>query len=498
MTIRYKQTLSLLILFLAATFCPSFAADLKLGSLFQEHMVLQRDVPIKVWGVAKPNAHISVKLNNVQVEVSADAQGEWMATLDEHPAGGPYRFVVESGSELIAFSDVMVGEVWICSGQSNMFMAYGGIPEIKALEKDAKNIRSFTVENVVAFEEQNTVGGAWDLVPPPSAVAFAFAYHLQKDVDVTVGIIKTAWGSSSLEGWMPRDMTEQLPHFKARMEAFDADTATHRRIRDILAIEGKRPRKDDIFLRTQVNVLYNAMMKGLAPYACRGLVWYQGEANGGTLENMLQYGVSLPLWVQRLRQEWQRDDLEFLAVMLPGYGCKIKNDADVEHPAVQSWAWMRESQCKVLELPHTDVVCTIDLGMQKNIHPKDKLPIGKRLSLLAQKHTLGKDIQAQGPVFAKAKVKKKSIRVTFDEAEGLSTTDGKAPTAFWLSQDAKAWYPADAKICKRKVLLSSTELARPLYVRYAFAAMPKVNLVNAAGLPARPFRTDSNNEALKK
>ena len=482
------QVISLLLFFISVSFCAN--AELKLGSPFQEHMVLQRDMSINVWGTAEAGEKITITLENDEVETTTDANGRWKAVLPERKAGGPYAFTVKSGDENITFTDVMVGEVWICSGQSNMFMGYGGIPEIKALEKTAENIRSFTVDNVVAFEEQDHVGGSWQIAPPPSAVAFAFAYSLQKDIDVPVGIIKTAWGSSSLEGWMPRDMTEQLPHFKEIMDEFDADADKHAKIDSILALEGKRPRNADIYIRRQPNIIYNAMMKGLAPYSCRGIVWYQGEANGGTMEKMLQYGKSLPLWVQRMRREWGRGDLEFLAVMLPGWGYNLKNDADVEDPTVLSWAWLRESQCKVLELPHTDIVTTIDLGLRKNIHPKDKLPVGQRLALLAEKKTLGIEVQAQGPIFAKAKAKKGKIIVSFDEAEGLKTTNGETPSAFWLSTDAKQWYKADAEIVNNKVVLKTQELNHPKYVRYAFAAMPQVNLVNEVGLPARPFRTD--------
>ncbi|WP_430931145.1 sialate O-acetylesterase [Saccharicrinis sp. 156] len=467
---------------------------LKLGSLFKEHMVLQREMPVKVWGEAIPHSHVIVILNGDSASVKVNMDGTWETTLPKQKAGGPYTFKIKSGSETIQFNDVLIGEVWVCSGQSNMFMGYHQIPEIKALDSILNNIRTFKVENTVAFKEQKYVGGKWEIKNPPSAVAFTFAYFLQKSIHMPVGIILTSWGSSSIEGWMPRDMTEKLPHFKNIMKKFDADGNKKVRIDSILSISGARNRKDDIFLRTQPNIIYNAMMKPLAPYACRGLVWYQGEANSNGMNNMIQYGTTLPMWVERIRHEWQKDDLQFMAVMLPGFGSKLhkksKSDEILESPTAPSWAWIRESQCQVLTLPHTAVATTIDLGDKNNIHPSDKLPIGQRLALLAQKNTFNKSIMAEGPILKKTLVKKNRIVIHYTNAKGLKTTDGEDPSAFWLSDDTNTWYRASAKIKGKTVVLTCDKISKPLYVRYAFAAMPKVNLINDTNLPARPFRTD--------
>ena len=195
-------------------------------------------------------------------------------------------------------------------------------------------------------------------------------------------------------------MTAKLPHFQKQMQEFDADEEKLARIQSIL--NGPKPwgRKNDIFLRKQSNIIYNAMMHPLAPMACRGIVWYQGEANAKPGAPMLQYGKTLPAWVQRYRELWGRDDLHFMVVMLPGFAKGLKGER-AARPDQQSWAWMRESQLKVLDLPHTSVANTIDLGQPTNIHPKDKLPIGKRLALLAAHNTLSQDILASGPVMSR-------------------------------------------------------------------------------------------------
>ncbi len=484
-----------LVLLISALFVPgSGAQKLRLASPFTEHMVLQRDRPINIWGEAEAYQQLKVKLGEDSLSVVADANGYWQAVLSPMPAGGPFEFSVQCVDQEIRMRDVLVGEVWICSGQSNMQMGYQQIPDIKALEPLACNIRTFKVQQSVAFKEQKYLEGTWETKNPPSAVAFAFAYHLQEFLDVPVGIMLTSWGSSSIEGWMPRDMTEKLPHFKRLMNDFDSDMAKHTRIDSILSKKGKRTTKDDIYLRTQPNILYNAMLHPLAPYSCRGIVWYQGEANSKTIEGMQQYGTTLPLWIERIRTEWKNNQLEVMAVMLPGFENplirKNKQPDKLELPDLPSWAWMREAQCQALDLGGTHIITTIDLGETRNIHPKDKLPIGQRLALVAQQKPGKKKQEAQGPIINRVTIKNNKLVLHFDNAKGLQTIDGTDPKAFWLADQSGDWYKANSKIKGGKVELGCHQLERPLYVRYAFSAMPEVNLINGAGLPARPFRTD--------
>jgi sialate O-acetylesterase len=482
-------------------------ASLKLASLFTDHMVLQRDMPVPVWGTADPGSTLTVEFAGQKKTATADDTGKWEVTLDPLQASFEARtmtIVSSIGNQKSELKNVAVGDVWICSGQSNMKMTVKAVPAIEALEPKAKNIRSFTVKRTVAFEKQDTCEGEWRVERPDSAVAFSFAYYLQEAADVPVGIILAAWGSSSLEAWMPRDLTASIPYFKTMMDEFDADTATRERIQAIL--DGPQPwsGKEDVYLRRQSNILYNAMLHPLIPYACRGMVWYQGERNTQTLlsltgkqwyENhsgMLKYSDALQQWINYLRAEWQRDDFYLLSVMLPGFGKVLETGPQEgpEHPAAHSWAWMRESQLKALALPHVGVANTIDLGDLKNIHPIDKLPLGRRLALLAERDTLGMEIEAQGPILKTAHVRGKTVVVSFDHADGLKTTDGEAPKGFWLSDASGKWVPAVAAIEGKNIVLTSTELDAPQFVRYAFAGKPAVNLINGAGLPAYPFRTD--------
>lgn len=481
-------------------------ADLTVASPFTDNAVLQRDMAVPVWGTADAGSTVTVKFNKQTKSSVANAEGRWSVQLDAMLADAkPQRLKVSDTKSTISFGNVLVGEVWICSGQSNMAFVVNKSPEVKQLIPKAKNIRCFTVKKSVALTEQDRLEGKWVEKHPDSAVAFSFAYFLEQAGDVPVGIILTCWGSSSIEAWMPRDMVETVPHFKTMMEEFDADTENLAAINAIL--DGPRPwgQKNDIFLRRQTNILYNAMIHPLIPYACRGLVWYQGERNTQSMfgmqktpwyhrhSGMLKYGHTLKAWIQRYRKAWRADEMQFMIVMLPGYFKPIRTGPKkgAEHPETHSWSWMRESQLKALELPHTSVVNTIDLGDIKNIHPKDKLPIGQRLALLAERDTLEQDVEADGPMMERVAQQGKQLTVHFDHAKGLKTKDGTAPRAFWLADDSAQWVKADAKLKGQTVLLSSPKLKKPLYVRYAFAGKPDVNLVNEAGLPAFPFRTDS-------
>lgn len=487
---------------------PSNSQDLMPANLFCNHMVLQQGQAVPVWGTAAPHEKITVAFAGQQKTTKSDARGKWTITLDAMQASKNGREMTIIGKDEHIISDVLVGEVWICSGQSNMQFKVGEVPEIKGLIPFAKNIRSFEVKRTVSLIESEDVMGRWSTDNPSSAVAFSFAYFLENLSDVPVGIIHASWGSSSIEAWMPRDMTTKLPHFKKIMQVFDEDSETRNRIQEILDKPDGWSRKDDIFLRRQPNILYNAMMKPLAPYAVKGLVWYQGERNTRYLSGvpeitkdiwfhrvagMKEYGGILREWIGRYRQEWKNDAMEFMVVMLPGYGkgTFLNPDINPEDPTVSSWAWMRESQMKILELQHTAVANTIDLGDIKNIHPKDKLPIGQRLALLAAKNTLGMDILAKGPRMKKVIVHDNSIEVHFSNADGLKTTNGAKPSGFWLSDESGRWVRAITEIMGSKVLLNSPEMEHPKYVRYAFAGKPKVNLVNKNELPAYPFRTDN-------
>lgn len=493
---RYVALIGLLLGMTGAGYAETAKATapaIKLGSLIGDHAVLQREMPVPVWGWNKPDAQVTVEFGGQKKTATADKDGKWMVNLDPLKANAvPQEMTInDSAGNKLVLKDLLVGEVWICSGQSNMqygwgkesqpMYNWGGVPELAALVKDARTrpIRSFNVPTNVSLTPSENCEGKWATDVSGSAVAFGFSYFLQKKLDIPVAVIVTCWGSSSIEGWMPRDMAAQLPHFKAIMDAFDANTNVQGRVR---AAMEKGIQHGNVFVRQQPNLLYNAMLHPVIPYACRGMVWYQGEANAG---KYAEYALSFPLWVERLRKEWGRDDFHLLAVMLPGYGDKF-------------WPWFREVQLGILKVPHTSVANTIDLGDEKNIHPADKAPICERLALLARRDVYGEGIEAQGPLFKSAAMKGNRVVIEFDHADGLKTTDGTAPKGFQLAGSDQNWHSATASIKGSTVELEAESLAAPTVVRYAFDGKPAVNLVNGANLPAYPFRTDDMPPGAKK
>lgn len=458
---------------------------LQVNSMFGDHAVLQRELPVPVWGKSQPGTKVTIEFSGQKKTAAAGQDGKWMVKLDPLPASAmPQEMVISDGAgNKVTLTDILVGEVWICSGQSNMqygsgqspqsVFSWGNVSALAELMPDArtKPLRSYTVPMDVSLTENDSCAGTWSQDPSGSAVAFGFSYYLYQKLQVPVGVVVSCWGSAFIEGFMPRDLTTQLPHFKKMMDDFDSNTDTLNRIR---ASAGRCRPHGNVFERQQPNVLYNAMLHPVIPYAVRGMVWYQGEANAA---KPVEYAESLPLWIKRLRAGWGNDKFHFLVVMLPGF-----SDGN--------WPRFREVQLGILDTPHTSVANTIDLGDARDIHPSDKAPIGERLALLARRDVYGERIEAQGPVYRDSSVTGNRMVIEFVHADGLKTKDGAAPTGFELAGTDKVWKPATASIKGSTVELEADGLASPVFVRYAFAPKPAVNLVNGAGLPAYPFRKD--------
>lgn len=478
------------------------------STLFNNEMVLQRNMPVPVWGKAKAGDKVTVSFAGQEKSAKAGKDGKWMVKLAPMKASSEGRkMTISTKEETLTFSGVMVGEVWLCSGQSNMQFQIQKVAELAKLKDEPsvkKNLRVFQVTPDIALEPKENGQGEWALPSiKNSAVAFGFGYYLQKKLNIPVGVVVACLGSSHIESWMPIEMTEQLPHFKQIMEEFNEKDRS--RVENIINeskdLDPRASRKvmfskeNNVFLRTRPNILYNAMMAPLVPYAIKGVVWYQGESNTKRYKTQEDYAKSLPLWVKKLRSLWSKDDLHFLAVQLPGFGkmSKIHKEKGIEHPNTFCWARFREIQSQVLKLPYTGVSNSIDLGEVKNIHPSDKEPICKRLSLIAMRDVYNsKASLGQGPSFSKYEVKKDKVIIEFDYADGLKTKDGEAPKGFWLSGgENQEWHQATATIKGNKVIVSSDKVKKPVACRYAFSAKPTVNLVNKEDLPAYPFRTDN-------
>ncbi len=473
---------------------------LKFGSPFQDGMVLQRGKPIKVWGTADSNNEVSISINGTTAVGISGVDGSWMIELPSMLAGGPYELEAVGNGETNTLMDVLVGDVWITFGQSNMVRPLSEMTNKQTYIDDIatnRMIRCLQIAQDAALSPQESGSMIWlDNSNPGSwgSVAAVFAHQMHEASGVPTAVIWAAWGSSSIEGWMPVQMTNDFPHFDTMMDHYQSigeyiagDIISSRlpagystNLEGITAMVNGTETWDDIFIRTRPNIIYNQRIHPLLNFGISGFVWYQGEANAGTAENVAQYGFSLPGFVKEYRQLFGQGDLPFLGVQLPSY-----NSAH--------WAWFRESQSRIAALSNAYVAVTLDTGLVTDIHPYDKEPIGQRLALLGRKYVLGENIEAHGPTFESMSVSGDDVTIHFSHASGLSTDDALDPAEFELAGSDEIWHDATSSLISGvNVIIHSSSVLTPIAVRYAWSPAPvnEVNLINSVGLPAAPFRTD--------
>jgi len=504
---RAPRFLSILLAVLAG--CSSlFAAGFRLAAPISDHMVLQREKPVAVWGWADAGESVSVAFASQSKTATADADGKWMLQLDALKASAESRTLIVSGKDghKLEVKDVLVGEVWLGSGQSNMAMNVQSSNNFDAEKASAQYplIRHYQETSTHAEQPQAEGKGSWKACTPDnvggfSAVLYFFGREIHKEVGVPVGLVNTSVGGTPIESWVSAEAQSSNPETKAiydmQMKAyrgFDATKSTALYEKQLAAwkiaaakaksAKSDLPRKpvDPIAWRNFKGGpagLFNGKVANLVPYTLRGMLWYQGEGNAG---NPGIYEQQLSQLVTSWRTLWQ-DEVPFAWVQLPNY-----RDSDSE-----SWPRIRESMMKVLALPKTGMAITLDIGDPKDIHPKNKQDVGKRLSFWALESIYGLKVAAtSGPLPVGNKVEGSSVRVSLKHAAGLKTRDGSAARGFRIAGADKVWKPAAARIEGTEVVVSSPEVASPVAVRYAWAENPDCNLVNGADLPATSFRTD--------
>ena len=486
-----------------------FAAGFRLAAPISDHMVLQREKPVAVWGWADAGETVTVAFAGQSKSATADADGKWTLKLDALKASAEPRSLTVTGKDghKLEVKDVLVGEVWLGSGQSNMAMTVQSSNRFEA-EKAAANfplIRHYQESSTHADKPQAEGKGAWSACTPDnvgrfSAVLYFFGREIHREVGVPVGLINTSVGGTPIESWVSAETQSSEPATKANFDAqlksylaFDEQKASASYQKQLAAwkaaaakakTEGKpfatpAPR-DPVAMRKFKGGpagLFNGKVANLAPYTLRGMLWYQGEGNAG---NAALYDKQLAQLVTSWRTLWA-DEVPFAWVQLPNY-----RDSDSE-----SWPRIRESMMKVLALPKTGMAITLDIGDPKDIHPKNKQDVGLRLSYWALATVYDRKVPAiSGPLPAGNKVDGASIRVSLKHADGLKTRDGAAVRGFRIAGADKVWKNATARLEGTEVVVSSPEVANPVAVRYAWAENPDCNLVNGAGLPATSFRTD--------
>lgn len=491
-------------------------AEVRLPKFFSSHMVLQQNAPIIIWGWANPNETVQVSIGDRQTAAQANERGEWKATLPAMAAGGPYKIIV-TGSSTVECDDVLVGEVWLCSGQSNMEMGIGRAQNSKEeiAEANHPNIRLLLVAHHWAATPQDDIEGTWKVCTPEniaqggwegfSAVAYFFGRNLESELHVPIGLIDSTWGGTRIESWTPPQGFADIPALaKQYHEVQLADPATDAhvdRLKDFLtqmenwvqtarqAMENHVPAPDMPAFPSELRpphdvqnptALYNGMIYPLRGFGIRGAIWYQGESNMGEGQLYLQRMKAL---VAGWRDVWHQGEFPFDFVQIApyNYGGLASDEAEL---------WEAQADA-AQQIPNAGMAVINDIGNLKDIHPTNKQEVGRRLALIALAKTYGQDsLLYSGPTFKSMNIEDGSLRVTFDHAgSGLRSRDGQ-PLSWFEIIDANegGFVPAQARIDGDSVILTAPDVKHPVAVRFAWSMLAEPNLVNSAGLPAGAFR----------
>ena len=510
---RKLHCLGLALLVLAG-WAATAQANVKMPAVFGGNMVLQRDAKIPLWGTADPGEKIAIAFAGQKATATAGADGKWKAELAPLKASAAGRTLTVRGNNELEFENVLVGDVWVCSGQSNMeWSAAGGLVD-KEKEIEAANyprIRLLLVQKATATTPQSDFKGKWTECAPEtmrsfSAVAYFFARDLHKRLRVPIGLIGTYWGGTPAQSWTRLEALTADPELKTYLDRwakyteaypaakvkFDVQVADYKQKVADAKKAGKpappqfRGRLDDPEKSANRPAnLYNGMIAPLVPFAIRGAIWYQGESNAGNPADAQLYTKLFGTMISDWRKQWGQGDFPFLFVQLANFMKRW------DFPTESNWALLRESQLKTLALPATGMAVIIDAGEALNIHPQNKQVVGARLALAATKLAYGGDEEFSGPVFDKMDVKGGKAVLSFKHVGGGLDAKGGALKGFTVAGADKKFVWAEAKIVGKTVEVSCPEVKEPAAVRYAWADNPEATLYNKDGLPATPFRSDA-------
>lgn len=501
------RSLCWLFLALAATATRAWA-DITLAPPFRDGAVLQRDQPLIVWGQAAAAERVEVKFRNQTEAVITSADGRWRVALKPEKASGVPSELIARGANTVVVRDVLVGDVWLCSGQSNMAFAVRGVQDAdrEMAAADFPLIRQFKVPSAVADKPAADMAGSWTACSPAtvggfSAVAYFFARDLHQKFGVPIGIVNSSWGGTQIESWMSEPALRADPAAKEVFARWEARLAEHpaRQAEHAAALAKWEAEKTAAAIaekpfarsapakpegpgsRWQPAGIYHAMIAPLAPYGLRGVLWYQGETNA---TRPAEYASLFTGLIQQWRAEFGAA-LPFYFVQLANHEASAGNRGD-------TWAYLREAQARALVLPHTGMAVTIDIGDPKDIHPKNKQEVGRRLALIARRQLYRDDVEASGPAFSAAKPEGSAMRVSFTHAEGLRLEPAKSDgrVSFEVAGEDRKFVPAVARLDGPTIVVEAPRVKAPVAVRYAWRNSPDARLFNAAGLPAAPFRSD--------
>lgn len=518
-----KTSLILFITFLYVAVLP-VSADVKLPHIIGSHMVLQREMPVPIWGWADPSEQVTVILAANRVTTAADHKGNWMVKLPALEAPGPHKMTV-TANNTIELTDILVGEVWLCSGQSNMEMGINLVNNAKqeVADADYQQIRLFDVPKRPSGQTEPDVDAEWHICNPGnvllgssggfSAVAYFFGREIHQELNVPVGLIDASWGGSYIEPWTPTEgfaLVPELAYITEKIEktnsdyrsvfegALDRFEAWIQKARKSLADEDRIPpglpdyphhpftKNEPHDYPWQPTGLYNGMIHPLIPFAIRGAIWYQGESN---LLDGMPYHEKMKALIGGWRKLWGQGDFPFYFVQLAPFRYENWPTPDVT-PTSLPEIW--QAQLKSLSIPNTGMAVTTDITELDDIHPHNKQDVGKRLALWALAKTYGRtDLVYSGPLYRSMSIQGATVRIDFDHVgTGLASSDDKALSWFEIAGPDEKFVKAEARISGTAVLVWSDEVVEPLAVRFAWHQEAAPNLINKEGLPASPFRTD--------
>ena len=461
-------------------FVTGISAQIQMGPLFSDDMILQRESQVPIWGLASPNEKVTVlsSWNNKTTSTTADNNGNWNVKIETPQAGGPYQLNISTSNSVLNYSNVLIGEVWIASGQSNMQMAlFGGgkEPVLGSIDMIAQSknssIRLFTVKLSSSETPIKQLKGQWLVSSPAnssgfSAVAYSFANYLNKVLDIPIGIINTSWGGSPAEAWTDKK-TLDFNFEKSEIRNNHKDKAVHH----------------------NPSGLFNAMIHPLIPFKIRGAIWYQGEANVGRANN---YTKLMNKMIDGWRFNWNQGSFPFYFVQIAPNGAGGKKNKSDQ-------AYLREAQMMtMMQTENTGMAVTMDIGSEFTVHPPEKILVGKRLAYWALVKDYGiKGISFSGPIYKSLTIKGDKIIVNFDYAQNGITSYNEPLLGFEISGPDRVFYPANAKVIRdygsnrSKLEVSSSKVKNPVAVRYGWKNYLKGNLYNTQGLPASSFRSDN-------
>lgn len=492
--------------------CGPVRADVKLPALFTDHMVLQQGQSNRVWGWGDPGEKVAVAIAGQTHEATAGTDGKWMVSLKALPVGGPLTLTVE-GKNKLTIEDVLVGEVWVCSGQSNMQWAVKQSTDADLAILTAKfpQIRLISVPQVGTQEPQRDFKEAWQVCSPAtvgdfSAVGYYFGRKLHLTLGVPVGLIDDAWGGSACEAWIKRDILAADPQYQPLLDRWKAieenagkpETVARyeqqledwkKAVADAKAAGKPAPRqpqdpRNQLTGNARPGNIYNGVLKPTIGYGIRGAIWYQGETNAG---RAYQYRELFPLMIKSWRDEWGQGDFPFYYVQLADFL------AEKPEPGESAWAELREAQTMTMsKLPNVGQAVIIDIGEGKDIHPRNKVDVAHRLARWALAKDYGVDVAYHSPEYASLEKQGAKIVLKFAHTgKSFRPFDVADPVGFTIAGEDKKWVPAQAKLVGPDTIeVSSPDVAVPVAVRYAWADNPVCNMYSEEGLPLTPFRTD--------